>query len=163
MNSRKIDFFFKRKDRDEENLTHMVEPQRVLENPRIEENINRGCADDIENSLERDPGKLPTLWEYNVNQIDEIEKSYLKWGPYQMHLEQYPLSGKEDHQRHFQHTWFILFSSWLEYPPSEDVAYCLPCYLFSKRPSGRPGSDVSFVRVLKVERKLKWKTLCIYF
>src|ERR1051325_1927229 len=68
----------------------MPEPQRVLENPRIEENVNRVCSDDIENSLERDPGKRPSMWEYNVNQMDEIRRAYLKWGPYQMNLEQYP-------------------------------------------------------------------------
>ncbi|CAK8544459.1 unnamed protein product [Lathyrus sativus] len=59
-----------------------------------------------------------------------------------MNLEQYLLFGNEDHQRRFQHAWFSLFPSWLKYSPSEDAAYCLPCYLFSKRPSGRPGSDV---------------------
>ncbi|XP_058783208.1 uncharacterized protein LOC131657874 [Vicia villosa] len=142
MKSRQIDSFFKRKERDKEDFTPIPEPQRVLENPRIEENVNRVCSDDIESSLERDPGKRSSMWEYNVNQMDEIRRAYLKWGPYQMNLEQYPLSGKEDHQRRFQHAWFSLFPSWLEYSPSEDAAYCLPCYLFSKRPSGRPGSDV---------------------
>ncbi|CAK8530907.1 unnamed protein product [Lathyrus sativus] len=59
-----------------------------------------------------------------------------------MLLEQYPWSSKEDHQRRFQHAWFSLFPSWLEYLPSEDDAYCLPCYLFIQRLSGRPGSNV---------------------
>ncbi|CAK8532870.1 unnamed protein product [Lathyrus sativus] len=142
MKSRKIDFFFKRKERDEENLTSMSEPTRVIENPRIEENVNRVCSNDIGSFLERDPGKRPSMWEYPVNQMDEIQRAYLKWGPYQMNLEKYPSSGKEDHQRRFQHAWFSLFPSWLEYSPPEDAAYCLPCYFFSKRLSGRPGSDV---------------------
>ena len=30
----------------------------------------------------------------------------------------------------------------MEYSPSTDAIYCLPCYLFSKKPIGRPGSDV---------------------
>jgi len=60
-------------------------------------------------------------------------------GPYQMRLENYPLSGKDDHPRRFQYTWFSLFPSWLEYSPLKDATYCLPCYLFSKKPSGRPG------------------------
>ncbi|XP_058755986.1 uncharacterized protein LOC131629208 [Vicia villosa] len=144
MKSRKIDSFFKRKERDEENNASISEPQRVLENPRIEENVNRVYPDpdDIENSLERDPGKRPSMWEYPLNQMDEIRRAYLKWGPYQIQLEKYPLSGKEDHKRRFQYAWFSIFPSWLEYSPSEDASYCLPCYLFSKRPSGRPGSDV---------------------
>ncbi|XP_058740888.1 uncharacterized protein LOC131613191 [Vicia villosa] len=74
--------------------------------------------------------------------MDEIRRAYLKWGPCQIQLEQYPLSGKEDHKRRFQYAWFSLFPSWLEYSPLEDASYCLPCHLFSKRPSGRPGSDV---------------------
>ncbi|CAK8567263.1 unnamed protein product [Lathyrus sativus] len=52
MKSRQIDSSFKRKERDEENLTPMSEPTRVHENPRIEENVNRVCPNDIENSLE---------------------------------------------------------------------------------------------------------------
>ncbi|CAK8569032.1 unnamed protein product [Lathyrus sativus] len=72
MKSRKFDFFFKRKERDEDNLTPMSEPTRVIENPKIEENVNRVCSDDIENSLERDPEKRPSKWEYLVNQMDEI-------------------------------------------------------------------------------------------
>ena len=30
---------------------------------------------------------------------------------------------------------------WLECSPSMDAIYCLPCYLFSKKSIGRPGSD----------------------
>ena len=30
---------------------------------------------------------------------------------------------------------------WLEYSPSMDAIYCLPCYLFSKKPISHPGSD----------------------
>jgi len=71
--------------------------------------------------------------------------TYLKWGPYQMHLKNYPLSGKDDHPRRFQYTWFSLFPSWLEYLPLKDATYCLPCYLFSKKPSERPDSDVFIV------------------
>lgn len=87
----------------------MSEPQRVLNKIRIEENINRVFSYDIENPLECDPGKRPPMWEYTLNLMDEIRRAYLKWGPYQMHLDQYPLSGKEDHQRQFQRTWFNKF------------------------------------------------------
>ena len=36
-------------------------------------------------------GKLPQIWQYPPNQIDEVRRAYLKWGPYQMRLENYPL------------------------------------------------------------------------
>jgi len=52
---------------------------------------------------------------------------------------------KDDHPRRFQYTWFSLFASWLEYSPLKDATYCLPCYLFSKKPSGRPDSVVFIV------------------
>ncbi|XP_058734484.1 uncharacterized protein LOC131606207 [Vicia villosa] len=162
MKSRKIDSFFKRKERDDESLTSISEPQRVLQNPRIEENVSRVCPDDIENSLECDPGKHPPMWKYLLNQMNEIRRAYLKWGPYQMHLEQYPLSGNKDHQRRFQYTWFSLFPSWLEYSPSEDDVYCLPCYLFSKRPSGRPASYVFISTGFRGWKKVKTGKHCAF-
>ncbi|CAJ2659760.1 unnamed protein product, partial [Trifolium pratense] len=92
-------------------------------------------VDDFLNSLERDPGKRSPIWSYSPNHIDQIRRAYLKWGSYRILLEEYPLSGKENHLRRFQHTWFDIFPFWLEYSPSKDAAYCLPCYLFSKEPS----------------------------
>jgi len=63
-----------------------------------------------------------------------------------MHLENYPLSGKDDHLRRFQYTWFNLFSSWLEYSPTIKRCYILLTVLsFCKKPSGRPDSDVFIV------------------
>ena len=62
-----------------------------------------------------------------------------------MHLENYSLSGKDDHPRRFQYTWFNLFPSWLEYSLLKDATYCLSCYLFSEKPSG--GLD-SYVFIL---------------
>jgi hypothetical protein len=72
------------------------------------------------------------MWEYPINQLDEIRWAYLKRGSYQLILqkEKYPLFGPKKHPHHFQASWFIQFSTWLEYPPSKDAAYCLPCYLF---------------------------------
>jgi len=93
------------------------------------------------NSLERDPGKCLQIWEYPMSQRDEIRRAYLKWGPYQMQLENYPYS-KEKHPRRFQSSWFKIFPSWLEYSPANDGTYCLACYLFSSKPYGRFGSDV---------------------
>lgn len=58
--SRKIDSFFKRKERNKE-IDSLSESQRVLENPRNEQNVNKICPDDIENSLKRDPKKRPPM------------------------------------------------------------------------------------------------------
>lgn len=45
----------------------MFKHQRVHENTRNEKNVNRVSSDDIENSLECDPGKYPSMWEYPLN------------------------------------------------------------------------------------------------
>ena len=115
----------------EEDITHTTQPADVQ---RIEELHNAG---DFLKSLERDPGKRSPIWTFPPNHVDEIRRAYLNWGPYQIHLEEYPLSGKGDHPRRFKDTWFSLFHSWLEYSPSKDAAFCLPCYLFNKGPNGR--------------------------
>ncbi|KAL4281097.1 hypothetical protein GQ457_03G018700 [Hibiscus cannabinus] len=70
------------------------------------------------------------MWEYPVNQRDEIRRAYLRAGPYQIHLSRYPFS-QEKHHMWFQYSWFAQLSSWLEYSPTKDVAYCLPCYFLT--------------------------------
>ncbi|XP_062118723.1 uncharacterized protein LOC133832387 [Humulus lupulus] len=82
--------------------------------------------------LERDPEKRPPIWEYPINQQDEIRRAYIKVGPYQIKLESYPPFGSKEHLRRFCSSWFELFPLWLEYSPSVDAVFCLPCYLFSK-------------------------------
>jgi len=105
---------------DDKVIISSSEPKQVRENSIIEGNehhcskTNRVNADDIKNSLERDPGKRIPSWQYPTNQLDAIRRAYQKRGPYQMHLEDYPLSDIEDHPRRFQYTWFSMFSSWLE-------------------------------------------------
>ncbi|XP_004488955.2 uncharacterized protein [Cicer arietinum] len=168
--SKRIDSFFKRKfcdgERDEEIITSTSET--ISENPRIEENnirlskVPRVFEDDFEKCLERDPGKRPQIWQYPPNKLDAIRKAYLKFGPYQINLKEYPLSGNEVHPRRFQYAWFNIFSSWLEYSPSKDAAYCLPCYLFSKRPTGRPGSDVFIGTGFRNWKKVKNGKFCAF-
>ncbi|XP_061365621.1 uncharacterized protein LOC133308902 [Gastrolobium bilobum] len=87
--------------------------------------------------FERDPGKRKPIWEYSANEVDEIQRAYLMVGPYQPQCS-YPFS-KEKHLRRFQASWFKKFSSWLEYSPSIDAAFCLPCYLFTTKAGGRHG------------------------
>ena len=52
-------------------------------------------------SLECDPGKRPQIWEYDVNQRDEIRCAYIKARPYQFCLSEYPYLGQGKHHRRF--------------------------------------------------------------
>ncbi|GJW59593.1 zinc finger MYM-type protein 1-like protein [Tanacetum coccineum] len=74
---------------------------------------------------------------------------------HQLSKPKYPLSrsGPNGRMRSFQEVWFKRFR-WLEYSETKDAAYCLPCYLFNKKPVGRVGSD----RFTKPEFN-KWKKL----
>jgi hypothetical protein len=58
--------------------------------------------------IERDPGLRPSMWDYPVNQRDEMRWAYLKDGPNRF-ITNYPLSGPESHPRHFQASWFKQF------------------------------------------------------
>ena len=64
-------------------------------------------------------------------------------------MNNYPLSRKSDHQRRFQPDWFKMFPNWLEYSPTKDAAFCLPCFLFNKRPTGHPGSNAFTIEGFK--------------
>ncbi|CAL9019916.1 unnamed protein product [Prunus brigantina] len=140
----RIDGFFKRKHTEisavissvpDSNIETVASENRS-ESPRIETTDN-----EVDNSsLERDPGLRPQIWNYPVNQRDEIRRAYINAGPYQPILSKYPKSGSVTHQRSFQSSWFKLFPSWLEYSPVKDAAFCLPCYLFNK-PSGHSGKN----------------------
>ncbi|XP_057431672.1 uncharacterized protein LOC130724460 [Lotus japonicus] len=46
--------------------------------------------------------------------------------------------------------------------PDAIGAYCLPCYLFSKRPSRRPGSDVYIAKGFRCWRKVKNGKKCAF-
>ncbi|XP_027915183.1 zinc finger MYM-type protein 1-like [Vigna unguiculata] len=113
------------------------------------------------NSLECETGKRLQIWEYPMSQRDEIQIAYLKWGPYQMQLENYPYS-KEKHPRRFQSSWFKMFPSWLEYSPANDEAYCLACYLFSSKPDGHFGSDVFTKQGFRSWRKVNAGKRCAF-
>ncbi|XP_073016062.1 uncharacterized protein [Primulina eburnea] len=82
-----------------------------------------------ETSLERDPGLRIPMLQHPVNHRDEIRRAYIKMGPYQPKLSEYPRSESGKQHRRFQYTWFKKFP-WLEYSPSKDAVFCFPCYLF---------------------------------
>ena len=70
---------------------------------------------------------------------------YIKYDPYQCILAEYPSTGQEKHPRRFQSSWFKIFPSWLEYSPTNDATFCLPCYLLKKSGgSGRHHSQSNF-------------------
>ncbi|TYI43289.1 hypothetical protein ES332_A01G158100v1 [Gossypium tomentosum] len=90
-------------------------------------------------NLEREPGLRKQIYEYPVNMSDEIRRAYINVGPYQPILLEYPASNSKKHSRYFQPSWFKQFS-WLEYSPSKDAVFCLPCFLFNSNSSSRFGS-----------------------
>jgi hypothetical protein len=93
-------------------------------------------------TLQCDPGLRPQIWKYDVNQQDEIRRANLKAGPYRWVPSssfEYPFSNNEKNRRRFQSSWYTMFD-WLEYSPAEDIAYCLPCYIFSKKSTSRFGA-----------------------
>ncbi|KEH34681.1 hypothetical protein MTR_3g067700 [Medicago truncatula] len=62
--------------------------------------------------IEVDPELQPMIWDFPINQRDEIRCAYLKHGSCQPILRTYPLSN-DDHPRRFQASWFQLFPYWL--------------------------------------------------
>ncbi|KAJ9174012.1 hypothetical protein P3X46_017087 [Hevea brasiliensis] len=96
-------------------------------------------------ALERDLGLRPLMWEFPVNQSDEIRRAYLKAGPYQPKLSEYPFSGSDNRRHRFQASWFDAHPTWLEYSPKTNSIHCLPRYLFCEKPT-RYGSDAFIVK-----------------
>ncbi|KDO45511.1 hypothetical protein CISIN_1g038819mg, partial [Citrus sinensis] len=82
------------------------------------------------NPEKRDPRLCRQILSYPINKQDEIRRAYIRAGSY------HPIRSKnpqfEDHGRNFQSSWYALFPTWLEYSIANDVAFCLPCFLFNK-------------------------------
>ena len=88
---KRLDSFLKKDDNLESSmpsksprLEHQSRSQSLLEFPIVGEEVN---------ILERDPGLRRPILEYSVNQRDEIRRSYLNEGPYQIQLSSYPYSS----------------------------------------------------------------------
>ncbi|KAK1354131.1 zinc finger MYM-type protein 1-like [Heracleum sosnowskyi] len=66
------------------------------------------------NTLERDPGIRIPIWQHPVNLRDDIRRAYIKMGPYQPKLAEYPrtIYGSQTQPRRFQYSWFENFR-WL--------------------------------------------------
>ncbi|XP_027109392.1 uncharacterized protein [Coffea arabica] len=82
-------------------------------------------------SIECDPGKQKSIWEYLKHQRDEVRRAYIKFGLYQPEL---PIESMvvDKKGRRFLFSWYKLFPDWLEFSPTKNAAFCLPCSLFSK-------------------------------
>ncbi|OIV97197.1 hypothetical protein TanjilG_28948 [Lupinus angustifolius] len=168
---KKIDSYFKRKPSDKDNeddIASISLPQQnssfgqVVQPDQQPSKVQKVSIGEHDiNSLERDPGKRPQIWEYPVNQRDEIRRAYLNWGPYQCDVEDYPLN-KDKNPRRFQSTWLKMFPSWLEYSIVNDAAYCLPCYLFSNKPSAQAGSDVFTRKGFRAWKKVNAGKNCAF-
>ncbi|XP_059458275.1 uncharacterized protein LOC132187857 [Corylus avellana] len=144
-----LDSFFKKKDASQlkvSTCTHLEKPlatdlealvtnERPSKCPRIQpEEMNATF-------LERDPGLRPQIWKFPVNLQDDIRRAYIRAKPCQPKLSEYPYSRMGNNHRRFQASWFETYSTWLEYSKSKDAIFCLPCYVFAKKPISRPGSD----------------------
>ena len=84
-------------------------------------------------AFERDPAKRPQICDMPIDKQKEARQFYVFEGPYQPYMKEYPYnSDVPKHRRRFQFGWFKQFP-WLEYSPSANRAYCLPCFLFFKK------------------------------
>ncbi|XP_015956072.1 uncharacterized protein LOC107480442 [Arachis duranensis] len=143
-----IDTFFKRKDQENEDASTITTP--ILEgssnfitssSPLNSSKRPRLLPNQLDVfRLERDPGMRPMIWKFPPNKRDEIRRAYIKIGPNQPILDNYPFSGDKSHCR-FQASWFKLFPSWLEYSIEDDAIYYFLCFLFAKEPSINTGSN----------------------
>ncbi|GJR08900.1 kinase-like domain, phloem protein 2-like protein [Tanacetum coccineum] len=135
----------------------MEESPRARVEPETNTTLN---TDEVKlESLIRDPGVRPPLSSYPSNQQDEIRRTYIRLGPYQLVKAHYPLSPCGFHKRRFQAAWFRRFG-WLEYFDNKDATFCFSCYLFGRKPIGRAESDTFTVKGFNNWRKVNSGTAC---
>ncbi|KAJ1441691.1 Zinc finger, TTF-type [Sesbania bispinosa] len=151
---RTLSSFFKKKEINDFNSTHPTcmpsnvtstsnvppQPSKVDERTSKCRRIQPEEMDAI--NVERDPRLRPMIWEFPLNQRDEVRRAYLKVGPYQSRNITYPFSGEGNNHRRFQASWFDAHSYWFEYSPKNDAIYCLPCYLFGRKESGHANAFI---------------------
>jgi hypothetical protein len=108
--------------------------------------------------LEQDPGLHPQIWQYPLNQRDDVVRAYLKLGPMQPLLQNYEASGVQGHQRRFKYNWFSIFP----YSESKNRAYCFYCFLRSMNRNKRGGSDVFTVHGFNNWKKVNDGKKCAF-
>jgi hypothetical protein len=95
MASKSILSFYKSRRVETELVEPVVEQPLAVGAPLIEsefQNQDEVVLRGIE-FLEQDPAKHPQIWEYPINQQDEVRRGYLILGPMQPKLQNYKPSG----------------------------------------------------------------------
>ena len=132
--------FFKRVG-ENQSSTKSLSPCQVNAQDSSEQHASKFQRVEVEETrntyLERDPGLRHQIGTYSVNQRDDIRREYIKMGPYQPKLRDYPLTNDGMQERRFHCHWFKKFP-WLEYSEVKDSAFCFPCFLFDEIPSNNP-------------------------
>ncbi|KAL4602821.1 hypothetical protein ACB092_10G081900 [Castanea dentata] len=128
-----IDAFFKKKDVSNSEISTPVAIETNVDTSMPNEHPSK-CSRIQSEEIDRDPGSRKQICEFPINKQDEIRQVYLKEGPYQPKNIDYPYND-DTHRHRFQVSWFESHRDWLEYSPSMDAIYCLPCYLFGKDPN----------------------------
>ncbi|XP_019192725.1 PREDICTED: zinc finger MYM-type protein 1-like [Ipomoea nil] len=153
--TQRIDLFFRKNYEDSTSQVNpyaSIEPLNFESRPEKSQRVEIIEKFDIQ-SLERDSGLRLLIWKCPIDKRDEVRRAYIKVDPYQCLLSKYPKS-REKHPRSFQTSWFKLFPSWLEYSPSKDVAFCLPCYLFHTK-DGLFGLDAFTINGFRSWKKVR--------
>ncbi|PNT65581.1 hypothetical protein BRADI_4g44687v3 [Brachypodium distachyon] len=109
-----------------------TDDQNIVASVEVSEQARVGST-----AYERDPGKRQQIWELPLDKQEEARRFYISEGPFQPYMANYPYN---EHRRRFQYSYFTNFP-WLEYSLVKHHAYCLPCFLFTRKPNGRCGSD----------------------
>jgi len=119
-------------------------------------------ARNVTTAFERDPGKRTQIWQLSPTEQDEAIRFYISEGPYQPKFEpdEYPYNDAI-HRRRFCRNWYADFW-WLEYSPHTKRAYCFPCFLFSKKPIGKAGSDAFTVKGFQNWKKVHSSDKCAF-
>ncbi|XP_047266475.1 uncharacterized protein LOC107839933 [Capsicum annuum] len=123
----------------------------IQNTPRVEENLNQVEENHHSakrqkqrvnlNSLLVDPKERKFIWEYNLNDRDEIRRAYIQRGPHQPRVREFPQRDISGLKCRFNRKWFKIYHDWLEYSEIEDVAYCLCCYLFQDESIHQGGGE----------------------
>ena len=111
-------------------------------------------------SIVHDPGLHQSIWDYSVQQRDEIRRAYIRVGSYQPTPPNSPnYIDKNGHR--FLSSWYKLFPDWLEYFPTKNAPCYLLCFLFNKL-HGRHGSSAFIVDGIRSWKKFNNRVNCAF-
>lgn len=146
-----------------DSTTNDVQPSEQNQPNRIEGNAQTDHdvpmreteqATILTTGYDREPGRRLQIWQLPPDEHGAARCFYIStnWS-YQPALQphEYNFTGTGAGSRLFHSDCFTNFF-WLEYSPLTNCAYCLPCFLFLKKPIRKCGSHTSMVKVFD-----KWK------